>query len=42
VVPFAYIFCQILRFLILKNFVDKESAFGGTNISANEAMEIAF
>jgi len=28
--------------LILKNFVDKESASGGTNISANEAMEIAF
>ena len=28
--------------LILKSFVDKESASGGTNISANEAMEIAF
>lgn len=27
--------------LELKNFVDKESASGGTNISANEAIEIA-
>jgi hypothetical protein len=26
----------------LKAYVDKESASGGTNISANEAMEIAF
>jgi hypothetical protein len=25
----------------LKNFVDREEASGGTNISANEAMEIA-
>ena len=27
---------------ILKEYVDKERASGGTNISANEAMEIAF